>query len=302
MKNNTIVTTADNKYTWGVFLLIASMRKNGMDEPVIIYAKNFAEHSKKVVSQFPDVTIVDVGDVKRSLTCCKPDAMLLADTDYVTWVDGDAFFENNCSGVLTPRNESDIMIRKRLETEALAAKLSVRKSDGKVSIADFMLDVWKTDVGELDTPRLNTCCSACIISLSKKYKFFLQRWKDFMEEYLHTGDVGVVDHRNPAYFQTDESAINALLCFMRDAPNVQKDFFLNRKNTLFRHFVGKPKPWVGWPKSSLRDVDAYLDVVDYVLDLKLDLPTPLPFSLNRKNKKYFGIMSKFARIQNFLNR
>ena len=32
MKNNTVVTAGDINYLWGIFLLIASMRKNGMDE------------------------------------------------------------------------------------------------------------------------------------------------------------------------------------------------------------------------------------------------------------------------------
>ena len=36
MKNNTIVTAGDRNYLWGLFLLIASLRKNGMDEPVMI--------------------------------------------------------------------------------------------------------------------------------------------------------------------------------------------------------------------------------------------------------------------------
>ena len=36
MKNNTIITAGDRNYLWGIFLMIASLRRNGMDEPVIV--------------------------------------------------------------------------------------------------------------------------------------------------------------------------------------------------------------------------------------------------------------------------
>lgn len=112
-----------------------------------------------------------------------------------------------------------------------------------------------------------------------------------METFFPKDDVGVVDKRNPAYFQTDESAINALLCFMEDAPTPTKDFKLNKQGTLFVHFISQPKPWVAWARHSLRKANEYLDVVDYIISNNLKMPSKLPFSLNRKYEKLFPILA-----------
>ena len=43
--DNTICTAGDHNYLWGLFLLIASMRRFGMDEPVIVGTKGFESSS-----------------------------------------------------------------------------------------------------------------------------------------------------------------------------------------------------------------------------------------------------------------
>jgi len=43
MKNNTIVAASDMNYRWGVWLLIASIRKAGMDEPILIGTFNWTD-------------------------------------------------------------------------------------------------------------------------------------------------------------------------------------------------------------------------------------------------------------------
>lgn len=294
MKTNTIVTASDKNYLWGVFMLIASMRKNNMDEPVLVFGKDYDDEAKKILSQFDDVKIVDAPFSTRSMTCRKPEAMLLAQTEFVTWADCDGFFVDNCSEVLTPKSADEIMIRRRSEAEALIAGLSVHDKNGNLMIAPFMTDTWQKDVGQRKTARLKTCCSACIMSLSMAQKKFLEHWRDHMEKFFPQGDVGVVDNRNPAYFQTDESALNAMLCFLDEAPTPTQEFPLNHKGTVFIHFISQPKPWIAWSRYSLRRASDYLDVVDYAISRGLKLPSKLPFALNRKYIKLFPILAPFV--------
>ena len=53
--DNTICTAGDHNYLWGLFLLIASMRRFGMDEPVIVGTKGFTDRDRRVLEQFGGV-------------------------------------------------------------------------------------------------------------------------------------------------------------------------------------------------------------------------------------------------------
>ena len=112
MKNNTVITAGDMNYVWGIAMLVASMRKSGMDEPVIVGGKNLSKDAVEMLERLGGVRVIPV-DTARSLTCMKPEIMLAADTDYITWVDGDGFFTGNCSSRLIPERPDEIHIRKR---------------------------------------------------------------------------------------------------------------------------------------------------------------------------------------------
>ena len=53
MKNNTVVTIGDINYLWGIFLLVASIRKSGMDEPILVGTQKFDDYCN-LVQQFAD--------------------------------------------------------------------------------------------------------------------------------------------------------------------------------------------------------------------------------------------------------
>lgn len=280
--DNTVVTASDMNYFWGVLMLVASMRCHGMQEPIIVCGVEYSDEAKEILQQFPDVKVVDVERGKLSLTCQKPDAMLLAETKFVTWVDCDGFFHGNCSSLLPPTNESLIHVRRR----SLAENKMVYPRSLSGAIPDDILSIWQADVGERDTARFNTCCSACFISLATSQRAFLQRWREQMLRLLPEGDVGVVDHRSKAYFQTDESMLNSLLCFMENAPEVTADFQLDKnQEKLFIHFVAHPKPWHGWSAYAFPHFERYIKVAEYLLDNNLKVPNgKMPYSLLRKNK------------------
>ena len=45
----TVVTAGDKAYAWGVLLLVASMRKNGMGHPVVVGAMEWTDKMKSLV-------------------------------------------------------------------------------------------------------------------------------------------------------------------------------------------------------------------------------------------------------------
>ncbi len=280
--DNTVVTASDMNYFWGVLMLVASMRCHGMQEPVIVCGVDYSDEAKEILRQFPDVRVVDMPRGKLSLTCQKPNAMLLAETKFVTWADCDGFFHGNCSALLAPPDENQVHVRLR----SLAENKRVYPNSATGAIPEKILDIWRADVAERQEARFDTCCSACFISLGTRQKDFLCRWRDQMKQVLPEGDIGVVDHRSEAYFQTDESVLNSLLCFMQEAPEPTADFQLNKnQEKLFIHFVAHPKPWHGWSSHAFPHFDRYVQIAQYLLDNKFKIPGgKMPYSLLSKNK------------------
>jgi len=288
MKSNTIVTVANRGYLWGVFLLIASMRRSGMDEPVLVYGSGFRDGDARILEALGSVRTVFAGEAERSLTCSKAEAMLQADTEFVTWVDCDGFFTGNVSELLPPPSPDEIHIRMRSAEENVRAFANHRFGDDGRSFPKAVLECWRRDVPGAApgaVPANPRGCSACLFSLHRSHRDFLEAWRDQMVRVLPAGNVGVVDRRLPYYHQLDESVLNSLLCFLPGAPKVTKEYRLDKDpDRLFVHFVCHPKPWAGWTFASYPRYDRYLEVVDYVLRSGLELPGPLPFSLRRENR------------------
>ncbi|MDO4366540.1 MAG: hypothetical protein Q4D70_07065, partial [bacterium] len=115
--DNTICTAGDHNYLWGLFLLIASMRRFGMKEPLLVGMKAFSDRDRRVLGQFGDVSFISLDHADHSLTCHKAEVMLAARTDFVTWADSDAMFKGNCSALLLPPDADAIRVRRRCAEE-----------------------------------------------------------------------------------------------------------------------------------------------------------------------------------------
>lgn len=292
MKNNTIATAGDRNYLWGIFLMIASLRQNGMDEPVIVGTKGFDPESESILRQLGDVRLFPLDDFRRSLTCCKALVMLQPETDYVTWVDSDGFFVGNCSARLIPETPDQIHIRMRSAVEQPQAFKGYTYGEDGHQIPQAVLDVWKKNIGGLDTPRIPRSCSACFLSVHKSARPFLEKWHEQMMTVLPATNIGVVDPSLKYYHQLDESVLNSCLAFFPQAPRVAETFRLDKDpNEIFIHFIGQPKPWQGWPPMALRHFDHYVSVVEFAQKQGWRMPGEIPFSLNRKNKQLCSLLA-----------
>ena len=285
--DNTICTAGDHNYLWGLFLLIASMRRFGMDEPVIVGTKGFTDRDRRVLEQFGGVRLVSLDHADHSLTCHKAEVMLAAESGYVTWADSDAMFKGNCSNLLLPPDVAQIRIRRRCAAEMPGA---FPKGHDLASI----LPTWRRDVADaagLDVrtiPRVTAAdvaafrsCSACFLSLARSQERFLLVWHALMMR-LPKGDAGVVDRSLASYHQLDESCLNACLAFLPGAPKVTETYGLDRDpERTYLHFIGRPKPWEGWTPRSARHIETVVSTVEWAVAEGLELPSGVPPPLRR---------------------
>ena len=291
MRDNTLVTIGDINYLWGIFLLIASARRAGMTEPFLVGAKGFTSAAERVLTQLGDVEIVRLDGVERSLTCLKPNVMLKARTEFVTWADSDGFFTGNVSDLLPPGQPDEIHFRLRTPAEMPAAFKGHSFGEDGTHIPKAVLDAWRQDVadvagGATDVPRYETSGSAafCALSLSR-HRRFLEIWDALQAKVLPDRNVGVVDKSLRYYHQLDESPLNACLNFVPDAPRVQQTFRMNKeRDRLFVHFISQPKPWMGWTRRSFRFFDEYVAVAEWAVEQELELPGVLPRCLRSSSK------------------
>ena len=288
---NTIATIGDMNYLWGIFLLVASARKAGMREPFIVGAKDFTRRAESVLEQLGGVSFVRLDGATRSLACYKPHVMLKAATPFATWADSDAFFTGDVSDILPPADPDGMHFRLRAPDELPGLAWRRRFGGDGRSVPQPVLDAWRRDVeetagGATAAPRFTTTGPSCFMSLSlERHRSFLESWRDLQEKVLPHRNVGVVDASLEFYPQLDESALNACLMFLPDAPRVQDRFMLDKeRDRLFVHFIAQPKPWQGWTKRAFRFFDEYVAVVEWAAAQGYELPAPAPYCLKSSGK------------------
>lgn len=291
--DNTIVSACDEGYVWGVWLLLASIRRSGMVEPVLIGAYNWSSAWKEDILKFPGVELAELPITdRRSVTCSKPEIMLHAKTGRVTWLDCDGYLTGDCSAALDgPAETVNIRLRTPPEVTELYRK-SRCPGEAPGEIPASILGVWQRDVAGLAEPRYRRSASAGVIGLSlPRYRGFLERWRGQMQRVL-PADVAVVADGNAAYFQTDDSVLNSLLLFDREAPEVMPGYTADHLDKPhFVHFGFNPKPWVMWNRHSFRHFDAVMDIVEWAVAQGYGPRVALPYTFRRENKRLCQVLS-----------
>ncbi|MEZ5329506.1 MAG: hypothetical protein R3F19_31045 [Verrucomicrobiales bacterium] len=295
----TIVTACDSSFLWGALLLIVSLRFHKVNLPVHVFAVGFDEEHKRMITQFPDVTIYDsesqhgkVPEIleftRNNLNLFKPRAMLTAVSDYMIWMDADCVVNGNVTESLIKDTRSfDIRFR--------GAKENVLRFDGYYGTGDVsgsipkgILRKWQQDVGEREESQIKTAPSAFCLRVHKNYRPFIQKWEDFMVQLL-SQHPGPINKNTSSYvFSTgsslsDELALSALLAFSKDEItlgefNLDKDL-----SSRLIHFQGYPKPWQGWNGRTFQHFDLVCSLVEWAQSTGYYLP-PIPWVFKRRNK------------------
>ena len=301
--DNTVVTIATECYLWGVFLLISSMRKNGMNEPVLVGVRHFKPWQRMVLEQLGGVRLFTLDDVTYSLPCYKALMMLQVKTPYVTWVDADGFFTGNCSDRLKPAENDQIHIRMRGPEEEPMVFRGFAASDEDVSsIPDTILNAWRDDISGLQNPAITRSCSSCVVSVHESSRDFLRKWHYQTMSVLPSGEVSVSDPVLKYYHMLSESVLNSVLAFWPQAPKVTASYALDKDpSACYVHFSAHPKPWHGWPKKSFAHFGEYIAVVEWARSKGYRMPGKIPFSLKRRNRAFCALwqipMSLLGRVR-----
>ena len=300
----TIATAGDARYLWGLFLLVASARKAGMDVPFLVGTRGFSPRDSRVLAGLGGVEQLPLDGSRRSLTCLKSEVMLAARTPFVVWADSDAFFTGDVSDMLLPGREEEIHFRLRAPDEMPSAFPPRRFGGDGRAVPPAVLDAWRADVRAVagsarEAPRYATTGSGCFLALSlARHRPFLEIWDALQKRVLPDRDVGVVDRSLAHYHQLDESTLNACLQFVPDAPRVQDVFRMDKdRERLFVHFIARPKPWEGWTRRALRFFGAYVSVVEWAEASGLELPGPLPPCLRRPFERRARLLAPWTELR-----
>ncbi|MBR4222676.1 MAG: hypothetical protein IKR81_16065, partial [Victivallales bacterium] len=270
----TVVTAGDQAFACGAFLLVASMRRNGMRHPVVVGAMEWTEAMKSRVSSLGDVMVKELPKDRRCLACQKPMLMALDEvkTEWVCWADSDAVFVGDCSEWLSDEDAERIVIR--------------QYNPVPPDFTPANLEVWRRDIERffgkaLEKPRCETRVNTAFIVIHRKWVPFLKRWQRQIENVLPP-DVEIIMKAGTPYFQTDESVLGSLLCFDPDAPLVIENYKANGsvdKTRYFAHFAYNPKPWQMWNSHSRRWHDEVSGLVAWMVEKHYVSEKELPLSL-----------------------
>ena len=279
---STVVTAGDSAFAWGTLLLVASMRRNGMGQPVVAGAMEWTERQKDRLRALGGVVVLDLPRDRRCVTCQKPILMAheAVGTDWVCWADSDAVFVGDCSEWLRSGNEDEMAVR-----------MYAPPPD---DFTPATLETWRRDVERfcgraLGKPRYATRANAPFIALHRKWTPFLERWNRQIEKVLPP-DVEIVMRRGTPYFQTDESVLGSLLCFDPDAPRVAARYMADGRadpNRYFAHLAFNPKPWRMWNRRTLRWSAEVLEGAEWLVSRGVVARGDLPLSLRRRWLPFF---------------
>lgn len=270
----TVVTAGDRAFAWGALLLVASMRRNGMPQPVIIGMTGWTDAMKSRALALGGVTLKELPPSRQCVTCQKPVLMNLdeIETDWVCWADSDGAFIGDCSEWLAGDDPDEIIVRKY--------------SPPPEDFTPANLETWRGDIARhcgkaLPESRYQTRVNAPFIVIHRKWRPFLARWRSQIEKVL-PADVAIIMKHGSPYFQTDESVLGSLLCFDPDAPRVTDSYKPNGsadRNRYYAHFAYNPKPWQMWNSHSFRWHDEVVAIADWLVEkgvvARRDLPLPL---------------------------
>jgi hypothetical protein len=279
----TIVTAANRGYFWGLFLVAASVRRWEFGTRLLIFHTGLDPAPERWLAQFERTELRAFRqDSPFGLHCRKAEAMLEADGDYIAWLDSDCLVIGDLNEFLLPTNgQMQARLRSRRETSLdLARFYQPGEPDG--GIPRSILRRWRDDVGERESPRLDTTVPSNVFVLHSRFKPFLDHWHRQMRRVLDPGK-GTLDVENPPYLLADESVLNSLLTFAHEAPEVSDYRLAVEDARHVAHFMGGPKPWVRWSPRNLYCLPYVLDLMDWVRRSGYEMP-PLPPSLQSSRR------------------
>lgn len=283
-----ITTAADRRFLWGLYLLAATLRRNGVRAPLHCLTVGLTEDERSMLQQFDAVEVSNLSKYTHSgnaLTLSKPDALALSShADVVWWMDADCIVTGDVSPYLLPQSPG-FHARFREPAENLLRFRAVGQNGG---IPQGVLEIWRRDVGQRDQPRINTTCSANAFAIHREHRGFVDHWRDHVHFLLNRYNDNSPEQRLAYLFSggkgfSDEMILNSLLVFANDAPPITEYQLDKDPNAKLVHFALNPKPWVQWPPAYIQHYEAVVTTIEWARDAGLRTP-PVPPHFERANR------------------
>ncbi|AQQ08721.1 hypothetical protein L21SP3_00511 [Sedimentisphaera cyanobacteriorum] len=283
LKKRTVVTACDDGYLWGAFLLTASLRRFNVDCDINVRGFGLSSLSASLLEQFGRVNLIQDG--KDMAFNGKIAALKTANEGSVTWMDSDCMVNGDVTDYLNVP-EDGIRIRFRSKEENVHRfKEDYQPGEAPGSLPSLYTDNWQEDIGELREPRTESAASNCAFTIDASRMDFVEKWNSFMQEIRDSGK------QSPAYSlglsgkrMSDELALNALLAFAEDAPEIHPHLLSNDPKALVVHFYERKKPWVIWTDSQIRHYPLVIDTLEWVKQQGFELPPKLPWTFCKSLK------------------
>lgn len=286
--DNTFVTITDKTYLVVVFLLLLSIKYHRIKAGINVLCVGLTDEQKRYFTQLDNVRTFD-GDPAntRNPATRKAEAILTAENDgvsYVTLLDGDGLVTGDITPYLSPGEGFSSRMKSPAEEER-NFYTHYEAGEARGGIPRKVLEVWRTDVGECDEPKLANTVTSGNLTIHRSCFDFMRKWHDQMMRVLPLDDPGMPYHiGNFAYPQMDESVLNSLLAFAEDAPVVLPGKLDVDPNAYVAHLgPAKPRPWKLLRYEKLKYFNLIVDLVDWAKEQGYDVP-PLPWTFQRRNR------------------
>jgi hypothetical protein len=298
----TVVTACDNRYFWGVFMLVSSLRLNGVRSRINVVGRQFGQDQKRAIMQFEGVSYIESPASTIFAQADKPEALRTGfGTDYVTWIDADCIAQGDISDLLLPAVPDTLMIRFRSRQE------NRLRFGNRNQLGDIPEDVraqWCEDVAERVDSRIETTVVTNAFTLPSRCATFVARWETqickLVEKYRAAWPLAY--RHSSGRGLSDELVLNSLLAFAEDVP-VTSTFQLDkRKDAFLVHLSLTPKPWERWTVRTLKHYDRVLALLEQCRREGIAIPGLPPWPLRRHWRWLARTDARFRNIAERLGR
>jgi lipopolysaccharide biosynthesis glycosyltransferase len=304
MSSTTIVTACDHNFVRGTFLLLLSLRRNGVNLPVHVMTHNLGEADSALLRRIDGVTLFKAADEAnhRNIVYQKTAAVLTAETDLIMWIDSDCIVTGDITPLIETAGEG-LQIRMRPEAEiAYLFKKRYAAGEKRGTLPGKVLEIWRNDVGERRTPAINTSCNAHCFTVHRKYLDFIRHWDRQIRKVIpDEAACGVVNDRSFAYFLLDEAVLSSMLAFSEDPPPIRRYILEDDPACAVIHFGGRPKPWERWLLRNMKYFDEVTGLLGWAEGKGWALSCK-PWYLQRKFKTLCRIHALVFEVQRHIRR
>lgn len=304
MSSKTIVTACDHKFVWGTFLLLLSLRRNGVRIPVHVMAHDLDALDRELLTQFDDVKLFEppAEENHRNIVYRKTAAILTADTDLIMWIDSDCLVTGDITPLIDETREGlQIRMRPDHEIRYLFKKRYLRK-ERRHSLPRRVLETWRDDVGQRQAAALNTSCNAHCFVVHRCHLDFIRRWDEQIRKVIpDDASSGVVDDRSFAYFLLDEAVMSSMLAFADGPPPICRYRLEEDPARSVVHFGGTPKPWDRWLLRNMSWFDEVQRLLDWADTQGIKTPER-PWNFKRSNRAFCWSKALFLEMPRRIRR